>query len=171
MPISGKSKSASVTSLVISDNGDANSFTYPSLMGDLSFSIPGRAINSHLTKGQFASSVGGTPDLSYGADQPITGSFSFHLRDISDASYATELEFCLGPSGLVSTGWTGTLGSSHPVQDTWRLKWTIDGTDFSEADHWIRFRHAQVRGDVTNSVEGISATGNFTDYEVYPEYQ
>ena len=93
--------------LLFEDNAAANSFTVVFEAGDLSIDIPQETIVNTLDRGR----LGATPSLRYGDDQPITGSFTAHLRDLSDASYAT-LEEIVMQSGDVGSNWGSTMGAN-----------------------------------------------------------
>ncbi len=162
MAISDIVKTKRDGSIKFADNGAANELTVAFEAGDLSIDIPQETIVNSLDRGRF----GSTPSLRYGDDQPITGSFTAQLRDLSDAAYAT-LEEILMQSGDVGTNWVSTMGATGEVF-TLDITWTIEGTNHGDsADHAITLPFSVVRGGFS---EGDPNTINvsFTSYANRP---
>jgi hypothetical protein len=146
--------------LKISDNAGANSYTISYESGDFSLDVPGIASQNFLDRGQF----GSTPSVRNGDDQPMTGSFTFHQRDIGDATDVTTPEFFLND---LPAAWVGTLGANgeHLLLT---LLWTIEGTNHGDgADHTITCNFCRITGSLS---EGYPNTGSisFTSFDVYP---
>jgi hypothetical protein len=130
--------------------------------GDLSLTIPGRTVNLFLDRGV----MNDPPQIRYGDDQPITGTFTAQLRDTSDAAVATLLDI-LNQTGYVGSTWVSRTGANAEVF-TVRLTWVIEGTDLGDAnDHSIELDHCYVTGSVADGDPG-TVTINFTSYVVYP---
>ena len=146
----------------ISDLGDANSYTVAYEAGDLSISIPGPAVISPLDRGQF----GDPPSLRYSDDQPITGTFTAYLRDLSDAAYTTLAEI-LTQTGDVGTNWTSSLGNNREVFAL-NLQWTIAGLVHGDsADHVLTLPFCVVTGSLSEG-DPDQISISFTSYSVYP---
>ena len=148
--------------LTILDNGGANSYVISFEAGDLSIDIPGPGVNVFLDRG----ALGSTPCLRYGDDQPMSGSFTAHMRDVSDATDVSLIEF-LAESGQVASTFVSTLGANAEVR-TYTLRWDIEGTDHGDAaDHRIECNFCAISGSVG---EGDPNTVNisFTSYDLYP---
>jgi hypothetical protein len=162
MPISTIVKNKRDGTLTLLDSGGSNSVVVAYEVGDLSITIPGPTIESYLDRGSFAS----TPSLRLGDDQPMTFTFSAYMRDVSDASYIT-LESILCSSGVFSSTWVSTLGSSADVK-TVTTRWDIEGTNHGDsADHRIEMNYCFVNGSIG---EGGPNTVNVagTAFDLYP---
>lgn len=130
--------------------------------GDLQIDIPGATIVATLDRGEF----GSPPSLRKGDDQPITGSFTAYLRDISDASYAT-LEEMVTNGGYYASTHTSTLGANAEVK-TQTLLWTIEGTNHGDStDHTVSLPYVWVTGGLQEG-EVCAINVSFTSYAVYP---
>jgi len=133
--------------------------------GDFNLSIPGPAVSLFLDRGQITS----PPQVRYGDDQPMTWSFTAHLRDLSDKTYAT-LEEILMQSGYVGANWESTLGAAAGCAEVFAvgLRWKILGTTHCDAsDHIILLQYNVVTGSLAEGDPNtISLSG--TDYEVFP---
>ena len=149
-------------SITIADGG-ANTFTVDFEAGDLSLSIPGAAANNFLDRGRITA----TPSVRYGDDQPVTGSFTAYLRDLSDASYETLTEI-LCQTGQVASTWGSTLGANAEVF-TVKITWTIEGTDHGDAaDHVCVLNHCYASGGSLSEGDPNTISFNFTSFSVYP---
>ena len=162
MPISTIIKTKRDGSLLIRDNGAANTLTVAFEAGDFSLTIPGPSVINSLDRGEF----GTTPSLRYGDDAPMTFSFTANLRDLSDATFAT-LESIILQSGFVGSTWVSTLGANGEVF-TLDLVWTIEGTDHGDAaDHTITLTHCVLTGTLAEGdPDTISISG--TSYDLFP---
>lgn len=148
--------------ITITDGG-ANTFTVAYEAGDLNISIPGAAANNFLDRGQITA----TPSVRYGDDQPVTGSFTAYLRDLSDAAYETLTEI-ICQTGHVGTTWVSTLGASAEVF-TCKITWTIEGSDHGggETDHVCVLNHCYVTGSLAEG-DPNTVSLDFTSFSVYP---
>lgn len=151
--------------IALLDNGGANTYTVAYEPGDFSFDVPHEGVNLFLDRGV----IGATPSVRYGDQQPMSFSFSCHLRDVGDtaAGYATLPDICHPyASGYVETTWVSTLGANaEPFVVTCQL--TIDGTAFGEADKTLAFAYCSIRG---SGSEGDPNTYNVsgTSYQLRP---
>ncbi|MCP3958826.1 MAG: hypothetical protein GY719_13315 [bacterium] len=142
--------------LTVSGNLADQSLTVAFEAGDFQVQIPGPAVNVFLDRGQ----LGTTPSLRYGDDQPITGSFTAYLRDLTDGAEAT-LEGIITNSGK-ATEWESTLGDGAKVQ-TYKILWTIA----DDADHTLELDHCVITGSLgEGDPDTVSLT--FTSYQSYP---
>ena len=148
--------------LTFSDLAAANSYTVAFEAGDLNLTVPGATVNNFLDRGRFPA---GNPSIRYGDDQPLTGTFTAYLRDISDLVDVTLTEILL-QSGAVAGGWTSTMGANGEVF-TLKLSWTIDGASHGEADHVLELDHCYVTGSLAEG-DPDTVTINFTSYTLYP---
>lgn len=162
MAISTVVKTKRDGTLTIADNAGAHSLTVAFEAGDFKLNIPGRTVNLFLDRG----AIGSPPAIRYGDDQPMTGSFTAQLRDLSDASYIT-LEEILTNSGYFASTWVSTMGSTGEVK-TVKCTWTIEGTDHGDsADHTIALAYCYVTGSLGDG-DPSSIEVSFTDFELYP---
>ena len=162
MPISTIVKTKRDGTLTILDNADANSLVVAFEAGDFALTIPGIQEQVFLDRGEFTA----TPALRDGDDQPMTGTFTAYLRDISDAAFAT-LEEIITNTGFVSSTWVSTLGANAETR-VFTFRWDIEGTDHGDAsDHRITCNFCKFTGSLT---EGVPSTisGAFTAYDVFP---
>jgi hypothetical protein len=149
--------------LTFSDLAAANSYTVSFEAGDLNLTIPGATVNNFLDRGRFPA---GNPAIRYGDDQPLTGTFTAYLRDISDAVDVTLTEILL-QSGAVASGWTSTMGVNGEVFAL-KLTWTIAGVIHGDAsDHVLELDHCYVTGSLGEG-DPDTVTINFTSYTSYP---
>ena len=135
--------------------------------GDLSIEIPGPSVSHFLDRGRIVS----PPSVRYGDDAPVTGSFSAHLRDLSDAAYAT-LEEILMRSGFVSTSWESSRASAAGAGDAEvfavDLKWDVEGTAHGDAtDHIIILPYCVLTGGFSEG-DPNSIKVSFTAHVLYP---
>lgn len=162
MAISTVVKTKRDGTLVLKDNAAANTLTVAYEAGDLSISIPGPAVISPLDRGQ----LGDPPSLRYSDDQPITGTFTAYLRDLTDDGYAT-LEEVILQSGDVGDNWTSTMGSNGEVF-TLDLEWTIEGTNHGDlTDHVLTLPYCVITGSLSEG-DPDQISISFTSYSVYP---
>lgn len=144
----------------------SNAYEIKYEQGTLSLSIPGKSVSPYLDRGRLADVDGGVPSLRYNEDQPMTGSFTAYLRDISDASYVTAPEFIL-KCGAYFPGWGSTLGAGAEVQ-TVSLVWAIKGTIHQDAsDHQLTLPYSHLSGALAEGNPNMT-TINFTSYCVFP---
>ena len=162
MPYSSIVKTKRDGTLQFEDNAAAHTLAVAFEAGDFSLNIPEEAVNLFLDRG----SIGSPPAIRYGDDQPITGSFTAYLRDLSDATYAT-LEEILLQSGYVGSTWVSTMGATGEVF-TLTLRWTIEGTNHGDAtDHVITLPYCHVSGSLSEGDPDMISI-NFTCYAVRP---
>ncbi|MCK5224699.1 hypothetical protein KAR04_08000 [Candidatus Calescamantes bacterium] len=140
----------------------ANEYTVAFEAGDLSVTIAGRTVNLFLDRGVLTD----PPQIRYGDDQPMSGSFTAQLRDVSDATDET-LAAILLDTGVINTGWVGRGGSTREVK-TFQLEWTIEGTDHGDAaDHTITLDYCYITGSLADGDPAV-VTINFTSFQLYP---
>lgn len=162
MAISSIVKNKRDGTLTIKDNGGANTLVVAFEAGDFQLQIPGPTVSSYMDRGV----LGATPSLRYVDDQPMTGSFTAYLRDISDAAYAT-LEEILCQTGFVASTWVSTMGASGEVK-TYTAQWDIEGTNHGDAsDHQIICQFCVFSGSLQEGDPG-QISMSFTAYDLYP---
>jgi len=148
--------------LTFEDNGAANTLTVAFEAGDFTLNIPEEAVSLFLDRGVITS----PPAIRYGDDQPMTGSFTAYLRDLSDAAYAT-LEELLLQSGDVGSNWVSTMGANGEVFSL-TLRWTIDGVSHGDAsNHVITVPYCHVSGSLSEG-DPDTVSISFTSYAVRP---
>jgi hypothetical protein len=146
--------------LTISDNADSNSVVVAFETGDFSLTIPGPAVNMFLDRNRITS----PPSLRYGADQPMTGTFTAYLRSL-DETGADVLEqlVLLG----IPDGWVSTMGASGEVK-TVTLEWGIEGSDHGDDnDYSLTCNHCAVSGSITEG-DPTTVSFAFTSHDLYP---
>jgi hypothetical protein len=144
----------------------ANSYVIKYEEGTMQLNVPGPSIANYLDRGRLADTVGGVPSLRYNEDQPMTGSFSAYLRDISDGSYVTAPEFIL-KTGQYASLWGSSLGANAEVK-TVDLQWDIVGTTHGDAsDHQVLLPYTVLTGAMAEGSPN-KVTINFSTYVLYP---
>lgn len=134
--------------------------------GTLNLTVPGPSIANYLDRGRLADTVGGVPSIRYNEDQPMTGSFSAYLRDLSDNSYITAPEFIL-KSGQYASGWGSSLGANAEVK-TVDIQWDVVGITHGDAsDHRVVLAYSVLNGAIAEGSPN-KTTINFTSYVLYP---
>lgn len=149
--------------LTLKDNGGSNSCVIAYEEGTLQLDIPGPTINHYPDRGAID---GSAPSLRKGDDQPMSGSFTAYMRDVSDASYIT-LESILTNSGYYASTWVSTLGANAEVK-TLTLQWDVEGTNHGDAsDHQIQCLFCVVTGSIQEGHPNV-VTVNFTSWDSFP---
>lgn len=144
-------------------NGTAGTYPVAYETGDFSFDVPAQTVSLYLDRG----SIGTTPSIRDVDDQPVTFSFSAHLRDIGDSAWHTLLDLCAQYStGGYSSNMTSTISTSSDTK-TYTVTWTVDGTAFGEADKSLAFYYSVIRASVSEGdPDTINVTG--TSYQLRP---
>jgi hypothetical protein len=162
MPESNVIKVVRDGTLTLSDNGGANTYEIAYEDGNLVSNIPGEVVNNFLDRNR----IGATPSLRFGADQPMTLSFTANLRDISDAAYETLPEF-LTRTGDVGSNWVGTLGANGEVP-VYTLTWDLEGTGHGDpTDHQAVYPFCYLSGTISEGDPDTIAM-TITSYAVRP---
>ena len=162
MPISTITKTKRDGTLTILDNAGANVFIVQFEEGDYNLAIPGPQEQVFLDRGQFTP----TPQIRYGDDAAMSGTFTARLRDVSDAAFAT-LGGILAESGFVNSTWVSTLGANAEVR-LYTMRVDIEGTDHGDAtDHRIECNFCKFSGSIAEGVPDTISM-SFTSYDVYP---
>ena len=144
----------------------ANSYVLKYEEGTLQLNVPGPSVSVFLDRGRFNDTVGGKPSLRYNEDQPMTGSFTARMRDLSDASYVTAEEFVL-KSGQYASAWGTSLGANDEVK-TVDIQWDIEGTTHGDAsDHQALLPYSVITGALNEGAPNM-VSFNFTTYCLYP---
>lgn len=134
--------------------------------GTLQLNVPGPSISNYKDRGSFAETLHGEPSVRYNEDQPMSGSFTAYLRDLSDGAYVTAPEFIL-KSGEVLASWGSTLGADAEVP-LFDLKWTIKGTVHGDgADHTALMQWVNLTGALGDGNPNM-VTINFESFDLYP---
>lgn len=149
--------------ITFSDLAGANSYTVSFEAGDLNLTIPGATVNNFLDRGRFPP---GNPSIRYGDDQPLTGTFTAYLRDLSDATDVTLPEI-LAQTGQVGTTWTSTMGANGEVF-TLKILWEIAGLIHGDtANHTCELDHCFITGSMSEG-DPDQVSISFTSYQLYP---
>ncbi len=147
----------------------AFSYTVKWQEGNFQVNIPGISVAQYLNRGRMADSLHGQPMVAYDTDQPMTGSFSAYLRDITDDSYVTLPEF-ITRTGLYELSWGTTLtGMGTEVPKLVDLKWTVQGSPEhgDPADHTMLFKYCHLTGAIAEGGPN-TITINWTSFDIYP---
>lgn len=168
MAASTRSKTYRIASLAILDVDDTE-YSIPLDMGALTFSGGGVETLHSLTRGKFASTVGGTPDVYDGDDLPITGSFSARFGEITSSAHAllTDLHFDHSAS-YVGTTLVGRMGAAHPSR-LWGLKYSLDSSVYGETGQYFLFRWCKITAFSFTEGKPSSLSLSFEDKERAPE--
>lgn len=143
-----------------------NTYTIKYEEGTLQLNVPGPTIANYLDRGKLADTLHGQPQLRYDQDQPMSGSFTAYLRDLSDGSYITAEEFIF-KSGQYLSAWGTTMGASGEVK-TVDLLWDVAGTAHGDAaNHQALLQWCSISGAVAEGSPNKS-TLNYTSYDLYP---
>lgn len=153
--------------IVISDSGGAHTYTVDYEPGDFAYTVPDTAVNLFLDRGGIQS----PPAIRKGDEEPMTGSFTVHMRDLGDTAgtetYTTIMDLCHRYSGgYADTNWTSTMGTSSDVL-TVTIAYTIDGTAFGESDKTVTFSYCVLRGDFAEG-DPNKFSVKFTSYAKIP---
>lgn len=141
----------------------AKTYTVAFEAGDVSITLPSRAVNHFKDRGRITS----PPSIRYGDDTEGSISFSAYLRDFSDAAVATLADLLAtlsgNPNGFLGSNWESTRASAAGAGDaevfSVGCKLTItnagDGTD----SHSICFNYVVGGGSLS---EGDPSSFSFT---------
>lgn len=136
--------------------------------GNFQFNVPLYEVLNFLDRG----SIGSTPSLRQGNDQPMTLGWDQYLRDLGDVAspqtYQTILDLLLElVGGYTLDNWTSTLASTLTDVRVYTVKWTVNGASFGEADKTYTFPYTSLRG---NGAEGDpnTVTVSGTSYALRP---
>ncbi len=155
MPASSITKYQGDGSLVIKDaTGTPLSLTIPRLT-DFSFSgvVDGNRV---LLKGM---SRGEVAFLRKGAITEITGSLTYWLADFTAATASSPLDAARRTGYFASAVSTAAALGDYMCYD---MVWTVEGTNLGDsADHVVTFSDVTLSGDVTESMDGNTATMSF----------
>lgn len=144
----------------------ANSYAIKYEQGTNQLNVPGPSVSNYKDRGRFADALHGQPSLRYNEDQPMTGSFTCYLRDVSDGSYVTAAEFVLR-SGAVLSGWASTMGANAEVP-TVDLRWTIAGVVHGDAsNHVVLMQWVHITGAIGEGDPNL-VTINYQCFDLYP---
>lgn len=162
MPTSNIVKNMRDGKIVLSDFGGANSLEITVEPGDFKLDVPQEQVQNYLDRGR----MGSPPHLRFGEEQPMTGSFSVHMRGLSSASTAM-VEQLIHGTGYLLDNWVSTMGAAAEVF-TLDITYSIEGTDHGDsADHSIVLPFCVVRGSFEEG-DPNKASFSFTSYAVRP---
>lgn len=153
-------------SITISDATGGTPLSYTTLCqdGDFQYTVPRHDLLVLRCRRDF----GATPTIRKGDLQPITGSFSVYLTDLTDATEATLMDF-LQDGGFVDGTWVPTNGASAEVP-TWNLNWVLDATSGAEAVT-VTFPFTVLRlASIDESGDFVRVNVEFTSYAELPTY-
>ena len=146
----------------------ARTFTIIREPGDFSFSVPRAAKNHFLDRGQF----GTPPQVRYGDDQAITGSFSAYLTEITDATAAVLLDIAhetgWAASTLESVFDSAPAAADHEVFGC-DIRYRVTNQGNAADVHTLVFRYCTLE---IQTAEGDpdKVTVNWTCHQVAPAY-
>lgn len=145
------------------EDGDSpvNTYTVAFEAGDLSFDVPQESLVAILDRGQF----GATPQVRKVEDQPITGTFTADLRDLTDATEETLVDIAHW-AGWTGSNWVPTNGASAD-KPLVTMKYTLSTTGGAEAAT-ITFAFVALTLSITEAGEGSTISISFTSYAVLP---
>ena len=134
--------------------GAAETYTVSFEAGDVSITLPTRAVNNFKDRGRTTS----PPSLRYGDDAEGSISFSAYLRDLSDAAAATLSDLLAtmsgNPSGYVGTNWESTRASAAGAGDaevfTVGCKLTVTNAGDGADTHSIAFNYIVGGGTIAD---------------------
>jgi hypothetical protein len=139
------------------------SYTIDKETGDFSFDVPLETVSLYLDRG----AIGTTPSIRNVDDQPITGSFTVHHRDLPQTGYTTLADLCLVLTGqYVAGNWSSTIGTSSDTR-TFTIQYTVDGTAFGEADRTLTFAFCVLRASFAEG-DPNTLSVSFTSYQLRP---
>lgn len=134
--------------------------------GDLALDIPGPDVSLFLDRGKIADTNGGQPNIRYGDEKPMTGSFSCFMRDPGTNLYVTASQF-VTKTGLYASTWGTTMGANGEVK-TVDLRWTVAGVVHGDAaNRRILLPYTYISG-ATEEGRPNKVKFNFTSFCVYP---
>lgn len=149
--------------ITLQDSGAAIDYDIAFEVGDFSFDAPRESVSVYLDRGK----LGADPSLRKVDDQPVTGSFSFYLRDFGSASEITGHDaVMLLQSGGFALGNIATTTSVSDVE-TWTLSYTADGTAIGQSDKTLQFDHARITASVAEG-DPSTVSCSFTAYIISP---
>lgn len=149
----------------ISDLAGLNSVEVVFEVGDFTLDVPRETINQFPDRGRFTS----PPSLRLGDDQPMTGSWTFNLRDVSDATDEMVSELIFN-SGAIAANWVSTLGALAEVP-VFTIRWTAAGIIHGDAqDHFVECEFCAIRGSFGDGHPEVY-TLNFVSYDLEPTVQ
>lgn len=140
--------------IVIQDQGAAQTYTLDKIPGDFAYDAPLYDLVDILDNGD----LGG---VRKGDEQPVTVSFSAHLRDVGSGAHITLPDIC-EERGYWASNMTSTTAqtSDVPTED---LVVTVDGTAFGESDKSMTFEDMVLRGSASFQYPAqYSVTGRST---------
>jgi hypothetical protein len=144
----------------------ANTYTWKYEDGDFKLAIPGPTVEHYLDRGRLADTNGGKPNLRFGEDQPMTGSFSCYLRDLGSSLILTASQF-VTKTGIVAASWASTMGATDEVP-TVDLYWDVAGVVHGDgANRTLYLPYTYISG-ATEEGKPNKVTFDFTSYCVYP---
>jgi len=148
--------------LTLSDFGGGHTYEIAYEDGNLVANHPGEVVNNFLDRNR----IGATPSLRFGADQPMSLSFTANLRDITDAAWTTLPEFLLR-TGNVGTNWISTLGATAEVP-VYTMTWDTEGTSHGDpTDHQVVYPYCYLSGTISEGDPSTIAI-TITSYAVRP---
>lgn len=139
--------------------------------GNFTLAIPGPTVEVYLKRGRLydPDDPDDEPDLAYGQDQPMTGSFTAFLRDTGSEEYDT-LADIIANTGRFFSRWGTDLkraGPDSPKVAT--LQFWLKGARVGDPrNKGFRLRFCAFSGNIAEG-SPTQLTVNFTSYSVKPE--
>lgn len=139
--------------------------------GNFTLNIPGRIVEVYPDRGRFydPDDPEDEPLLQYGADQPMTGSWSAYLRDPGSEEYIT-LSDIVAQTGYFFSRWGTELRNAGPDSPkVATIQWWLRGHRVGDPKNkGYRCRFSHITGTVADGSPNL-ITCNFTSYSVKPE--
>lgn len=129
--------------------------------GELSVDIPEESLIDIMDRGQFTN----PPQVRKDQDQPITGSFTYKLRDAGNATDATVFDLP-GNQGVFGSTWVPTNGANAEVA-LYTLRLTLSSLGGTKSGT-IDFPYCTFRQSIDESGGVYVGTINFTSRAVRP---
>lgn len=132
------------------------------MVGDLSYSGSRRDATPVMHRGSIFT-------VTYGDDQPLSGSFSVKKYDARMASAATTFQAHIN-RGYIHENWTSawTVPGPANLEFYYNLVQITEATDRGDAsDHVLVFGRVRLTSDLAEGAEGDAITFNFTSF--FPE--
>lgn len=149
--------------IVISHAG-SGTYTVAYEVGDFEVDHPLEGVDNYLDRGVMPS----TPSIRKGDDQPITGSFTVHLRDSVLAADVTMLDLAVIFAGGAASAWTSTMGTNSDVV-TYTMSRTIVGAAFGSVDRTLVYPFCVFRASESNG-NPSTVKVSFTSYALRPTF-
>jgi hypothetical protein len=148
-----------------------NRYVVKAEQGNLTLNVPGPTVEVYPDRGRLydPDDPEDEPLIQYGADQPMTGTWSAYLRDPGSEDYITLSDIVM-QTGLFFSRWGTELRNAGPDSPkVATIQWWLRGQrvgDLRNKGYRCRFCH--ITGSVAEGSPNL-ITCNFTSYSPKPE--